>query len=100
MYKPNTSGWNTPLISNSEEIKLGCWNYAAYVFDGSNQKMFLNGKLVAEQTIPNPEICNGAPIRIGAWWQGDPLFFQGGIDEVRIYNRALGIEEIKGIFKL
>jgi len=38
--------------------------------------------------------CPNADIQIGRWWSGDLQSFQGKIDELRIYDRAINQDEI------
>ncbi|MDX2047193.1 MAG: LamG domain-containing protein [Chitinophagaceae bacterium] len=92
--------FHTPLTSGSEQPMLNCWNYVVGTFDGSVQKLYLNGKLVGQQNLSGVEMCSGDPVRLGIWWKDDPLFFNGKLDEVRIYNRALTEDEIKKLYKL
>jgi len=94
------SAYHDPLSSGVAHPMLDCWNYVAGTFDGSVQKLYLNGKLVAQQNLGGVEMCSGDPVRLGVWWKNDPLFFSGKIDEVRIYNRALTEEEVHKLFKL
>ena len=37
---------------------------------------------------------------MGMWWPGDPQAYQGKIDEVRIYNRALDPDEVSALCSL
>lgn len=38
-------------------------------------------------------------VPVGAWFAGIPLYFNGAMDEVRFYKRALNIREIKTLAK-
>ncbi len=79
----------------------GQWNYIAATFDGSNVKLYLNGNLIKTQDSR----CSGATLNtqnnymyIGArkdnsWW------FNGLIDEVRIYSRALSADEVRANYE-
>lgn len=87
------------ITSGGEEVMEDCWNYVACSFDGKVHKLYLNGKLVAQQNVDAMEICDTDPLRIGSWWEGDPQFFDGILDEVRVYNRALSEQEIFNLYK-
>ncbi len=93
-YCDQQNGWNLGMTSNTG-FTLNQWNHIAVAFNKTSEKMYLNGNLVANATRVVSPICQGEPIRLGVWWQGDPLFFTGNMDEVRIYNRALSGKEIK-----
>ena len=56
--------------------------------------MYVNGALVGTLAHSGPLTTSGGPLRIG----GDSVwaeFFQGRIDEVRVYSRALSAAEIQ-----
>ncbi|PYN52892.1 MAG: hypothetical protein DMD94_20655, partial [Candidatus Rokuibacteriota bacterium] len=57
-------------------------------------KLYVNGQLVRSQAVRGPIATSTGPLRIGGnsiWNQ----YFQGRIDEVRIYNRARSQSEIQ-----
>jgi hypothetical protein len=91
-YPELNSGTNLP-IPNS-------WNYLAGTYDGKVQKLYLNGRLVSQQTLSDVELCDSDPFRLGVWWKGDPFFFDGKVDEFRVYNRALTDTEVRMLYKL
>jgi len=74
-------------------IALNTWTHLATTYDGANQRLYINGVLVATKAQTGAIAAANQPLRIG----GNNVsgeFFQGLIDEVRIYNRALSAAEI------
>ena len=74
-------------------IALNTWTHLATTYDGANQRLYINGALVATKPQTGSTAVSNQPLRIGGngvWGE----FFQGLIDEVRIYNRALSAAEI------
>jgi subtilase family serine protease len=74
----------------------GSWCHVAGTYDGSNLKIYVNGAmdgLLAYAGIPS----TGQSLRIGRR-NDDTLDFQGVIDEVEIFNRALTGSEIQAIY--
>jgi hypothetical protein len=62
---------------------------------GSTLRFYVDGVLKNTITGPNQPIQQGNQnLRIGASNAQDSEFFNGMIDEVRIYNRALSAAEI------
>lgn len=106
MKKPgNCDNTNTSTAFGNEVLGQGLpsiygWNYVALTYNGTSIKSYLNGNLVGSDNQPGANFCSDAPLIIGSWWQGDPYYFNGSIDEVRIYNRALSTTEISQIFQL
>jgi hypothetical protein len=80
-----------------ENLLLNTWYQITCVFDQGKEKIFING--VIRNTITRPfavsKQCTQSQLVFGAWWSGDPLFYNGKLDEVRIYNRALNYREIQ-----
>jgi len=77
------------------------WHFVAVVYDG-RVHIYVDGEEVASSDYFGKVISGrDFPLKIGVLDTGE-LFFNGTIDEVRIYNRALSEEEIKqiyGVFK-
>jgi len=71
----------------------GQWTHFAVSWDGSIVKMFINGEKKAQYSFSDIKTSPGITV-IGR--RGYPAnFFKGLIREVKLYNRALGEEEIK-----
>jgi hypothetical protein len=81
-------------VRQAAALPLGAWTHIATTYDGANQRIYVNGALVASRGQTGNVSVTASPLRIGgnAAWAGE--FFQGLIDEVRVYNRALGATEI------
>lgn len=89
------AGWNT---ITGPAAALGEWTHLAGAFGDEVQSFYVNGRLVAQgTTLLGPNIAQ--PLRIGAGATEGPgdFFFQGMLDETRIYDRALSAEEIAGL---
>jgi len=88
----------TPLADDT-------WYHAVYMREGSLGRIFLNGNLEAESNTMSGIVANNRslPYYIGAIYEpfgaSAPANweFEGSIDEVRIYNRALSADEIRGL---
>lgn len=79
-------------VEGPEDIIPGVWSHVALTFDGTKLRLFVNGLLVASEAAFGP-IGGEGPLIIGANFFWGPAF-NGKIDEVRIYDRALNAEEI------
>ena len=79
----------------------GTWHHIAGTFDASTRvmRLYVDGVLAAEKTTTVGLSVNSVPLRIGISSNTAALEpFNGFIDEVEIYNRALSQSEIQAIF--
>jgi hypothetical protein len=75
-------------------LAANTWVHLAATYDGANQRLFVNGVQVASRAQTGAMTVSTGPLRIGGngvWGE----YFQGRIDEVRVYNRALTQAEIQ-----
>jgi hypothetical protein len=74
-------------------VPLNAWTHLATTYDGATLRLFVNGAQVSSRALPGQILVSSGPLRIGgnAVW---PEWFQGLIDELRVYNRALSVQEI------
>ncbi|MFC2083650.1 LamG-like jellyroll fold domain-containing protein [Bacteroidota bacterium] len=86
---------STPYGSIQEDI----WNHVAGVYDGSQLKIYINGELKASKPFSETITQNNVNVQIGQIYNYNSGFyrFDGNIDEVKIWNRALGETEIRNI---
>jgi sialidase-1 len=69
------------------------------VYDGSLLRLDIDGKQVSTKNIKeNPDRTGDQPLRIGANSINSSHFYNGDIDEVRIWNRGLTDSEIAKIY--
>jgi hypothetical protein len=89
---PTTAGWATLTFQTRPDLDR--WYHVAGVLDSSGIHLYLDAKLVAENSdktkIPVP-----SPMIIGCNDNGPQRFFDGLIDEVMIFKKALTAEEIE-----
>jgi hypothetical protein len=85
-------------VDTASTITTGQWYHVAGTFNGSALTIYLN-------SIPTTASFSGTlsnasgPTTIGARNSNDQHFFNGLIDEVRIYNRALDSTEIQQLYQ-
>lgn len=93
----SSPGANHPLIGKTA-LKRNTWYHVAATYDGKIAHLYVDGKLEASKLVDEP-VYNNAKQRltIGAATdeEGDPAgFFEGSMDEVRVWNYARTQEEI------
>ena len=68
----------------------GAWHHVMGVYDGSTLALWVDGVLETTKTVGAETLDTTATLRIGEHWSFGPYYFHGLIDEVRVYERALG----------
>jgi len=73
---------------SSEKVLLNKWNHIACTYDGSQVKVYVNGKLSRQDPATGSlTYVPLAPLQIGTGWTS-PSYVSGYIDRVAIYNEA------------
>jgi hypothetical protein len=78
----------------AQTLPLNTWSHVATTYDGTTLRLFINGTQVGSLAVAGPIAVGTGALSIG----GNPVWgewFQGRMDEVRIYNRALSSTELK-----
>jgi len=75
---------------------MGQWYHVAGTYDGTEIRVYINGNLEGSRTAPvsEPLVTSTLPTGIGHLPNWSVQWFEGIIDEVRVYGRALTPEEI------
>jgi hypothetical protein len=79
--------------------QTGKWVHIVGVSNGSNALLYYDGVLVATSGASMGTLNNGGAVAIGAGvGTGDDGYVSAQIDDVRIYNRALSLNEIQSLY--
>jgi hypothetical protein len=85
-------------------LNAGEWHHVAMVFDGAKLRGFVNGRPDGEMDRPGELTAAIDPVRIGVYSEtlesDASMFFDGRIDDVRIYDRALSNQEVLELYGL
>jgi Concanavalin A-like lectin/glucanases superfamily len=84
-------------VLGNAPIARGTWVHLATTYDGTTQRLFVNGVQVSQRAVSGTIDVSTGALRIGGndVWAGE--YFNGLIDEVRIFNRALSNGEIASV---
>jgi Concanavalin A-like lectin/glucanases superfamily len=81
-----------------QSVWNGQWHHVVGTYDGSTVRLFLDGRQVGSGTPDTAPIAYGLPtsnnLEIGDYPGCSGLDFSGSIDEVKVFDRALGSGEI------
>jgi hypothetical protein len=94
-----TESTNTPLAISTNRLTPGAWVHLAGVWDGTARTIYVNGSPDGSNNTPQPRPDNRGNTAIGGAGSAPGLHFNGRIDDVRIYNRALTSTEVQSLSK-
>lgn len=85
-----------PVFLESEtQIPLGEWHYVAITWNGATLSFYLDGNPDGSGSLVGTLDTNDEDLFIGADFPGTPEFWNGKIDEVRIWNEALSHAQVR-----
>ena len=84
-------------IFGTTNVNDGHWHHVAGVYDEEKIYLYIDGNLDASAEAPGNIRVNDEPVYIGENSQMPNRFWNGLIDDVRIYSYALSAEEISAI---
>lgn len=77
------------------------WTHIVATFNGTDEKIYVNGVLINTTTFAPTTLMTNTNNRVilgVAGWGVSNTYYQGEIDEFKIFNRALSLEEIKASY--
>jgi hypothetical protein len=99
-YVVKKSSPNSPVgVNGTAQVPLNTWTHLAVTYNNSRLILYVNGNVVRNIAVSGTLLTSTGVLRIGGnsvWGE----FFQGIIDEVRLYNRALSQAEIQADMSL
>ncbi len=87
--------------TSSATVADGSWHHAALTVDASGGKLYLDGVVVGQNAWAGAAggTTSTEPLQIGRFYNY-PQRFQGDIDEVTVWNRALAANEVQSMKNL
>ena len=94
MTRSASPGYNCCRVR--EPFRADTWYHVAGTFDGREMRVYVNGQLRSSQRAHVDITYDSTSIHIGSQRDQNPAgFWDGLLDEVRIYDRALDEEEVR-----
>ena len=95
-----TGSWTT--ITSVSSLVANVWSHVVMTYDGSNIKLYINGKFDSS-VAKTGNLVSLSCVEIGRFNGGDcstgiSSYFNGQLDDIRLYNYALTTEQVKQIY--
>jgi hypothetical protein len=84
-------------LATGPEITPGKWYHVLGQWDTNGFRLFVDGKQVTEKSGSHKVYAAGHPLFIGRFQTNQ--FFNGIIDDVAVYNRALNTHEVESLYR-
>lgn len=84
--------------SSGYSISTNTWYHLVGVFSGGTVDLYLNGVLVGDNVSCANQAVSGIDMRAGWGYVDSESWFNGIIDDTRVYNRALSADEIRYLY--
>jgi hypothetical protein len=81
-------------LAGVSTLAANAWTHLTATYDGATQRLYVGGAQVSSRAQTGALSASNGALRIGGnsvWGE----WFEGSIDEVRVYNRALSAAEIQ-----
>jgi hypothetical protein len=94
----------TPETTSRYPLADGQWHQIAATYDGQDKRLFVDGLLQDEAHRPGVSLGNDLDLVIGGFTDPDPknddphASFEGSLDDVMIFDRALSPEEVADLY--
>jgi hypothetical protein len=88
-------------LDSTNPIPVNTWTHVAGTYTGSRLNVWVNGVLAGSRLVSGTTCANNEPLAVGA--KNDTAlglleaFWDGQLDDVRVYARALPASEIAGL---
>jgi hypothetical protein len=94
----SVNNYNSIVLDGSTEVAANEWHHVAAVYNGDEVRIYVDGRLDAQKPWKGGIAANDFDVLIGENAEQKGRFFDGLIDDVRIYNYALKESDIMALF--
>lgn len=84
----------TRQFDSTTSVPLNVWSHVAIRFSPGSQQIFINGMAAGSASFSGTPRTNNLPFQVGQDQGQLQRFFNGAMDELRVYNRALSDAEV------
>lgn len=95
------SGGGSPYVNSLSKVEAGDWHHLAvtYSVDFQIGQLYIDGSLEDEGLVYSPESSDGADLFFGKDDLTGHFYFNGILDDIRIYGKKLTLEEIQEVIE-
>lgn len=84
-------------VATKSEVDDGQWHFVVVTYDGARLVMYLDGAEQNSVDATGGIAPNNLPVTLGENYALPGRYFNGWLDDVRVYSRGLASEEVKAL---
>ncbi|GAA3622486.1 choice-of-anchor D domain-containing protein [Flavivirga jejuensis] len=85
----------TQTVTSTNSVPQNIWHHVAVIYNGTTTKIYIDGIEDGTANISTSPVANSESFLIGASGSSPSNFFSGEMDELRIWNRALTVDQLR-----
>ncbi len=97
--KFHLNSYASQRVNSTGTFNDGRWHHAVGTWDGDILRLYVDGVLDASSDVSNTLTFPALNFQIGRWVGGSSQYFNGQIDDPRVYNRALSATEVADLYR-
>ncbi len=86
----------TREFNSTGKVAVGEWNHVVIRYTAARQSIYINGAVAGQASLSGTPVANSDPLQLG-WDQLAGRYFDGDLDELRIYQGALSDSDIAAL---
>lgn len=85
-------------LTGTTPVNDGQWRHVAGTYDGNTLALYVDGRIETSATVGAIAIDTTGPVLVGENWARGNSYFDGIVDEVRLYDRGLPASQVFEVF--
>lgn len=94
-----TSPNATRQFNSTAALTAGQWSHVLVRFAPGDQRIYINGSLAGQATFSGTPRANTDPLQLGSDQNFAGRYFDGDMDELRIFSKALSPAQISALYQ-
>jgi hypothetical protein len=97
--KFHLNNYTTQRVLTSRALPNNQWSHIIGTWDGATLNVYINGEIAGTSSPSTSITYPSLNTQIGRWVGGSAQYFNGKIDQARIFNRALTPLEVESLYR-